>query len=74
MLRSSLMETPCLQNEVRKPSKHAMDERSSRKIFTLHIHSIVWLEIYYLLPSWTLEGKRREDRHRGNPYTRYSPE
>lgn len=27
--------------------------------FTLHIHSTVWSEIYYLLLQWTLEGKRR---------------
>ena len=26
---------------------------------TLHIHSTVWSEIYYLLLQWTLEGKRR---------------
>src|SRR5579859_4838422 len=27
---------------------------------TLHIHSTVWPEIYYLSSPWTLEGKRRE--------------
>ena len=26
---------------------------------TLHIHSTVWSEIYYLLLQWALEGKRR---------------
>ena len=26
---------------------------------TLHIHSTVWPEIYYLLLQWAFEGKRR---------------
>lgn len=32
---------------------------SAMSEFTLHIHSTVWSEIYYLSLQWTLEGKRR---------------